>query len=34
MLNYHYFTRYPPFYGKTDKGIMKKVLKGKYQFEG
>ncbi|KRX08510.1 Protein kinase-like domain [Pseudocohnilembus persalinus] len=25
---------YPPFYGKTDKSIMKKVLKGKYSFEG
>lgn len=26
--------RYPPFYGKTDKTIMKRVLKGKYAFEG
>jgi len=25
---------YPPFYGKSDKSIMKKVLKGKYAFEG
>lgn len=25
---------YPPFFGKSDKTIMKRVLKGKYAFDG